>query len=151
MDFIKKNKFILIAIAVFLVLVLLSVQAVNMLFPNVGNAIYGNRLKGEEAVRPDASAKKELTSALEGDGRVKSASLQITGKIMNLMVTVEDEVSVEDARGLSGVALEHIGKEQQNFYDIQIFIKKDSDATNFPIIGYKHSNSENFSWTKDRE
>ena len=47
--------------------------------------------------------------------------------------------------------IETLTKDEKKFYDIQIFVKKDSDASNFPIIGYKHHAKDKFSWTKDRE
>ena len=48
MSFIRKNKFVIIAIGVFLILVILAFQVVNMFFPEEGKALYGNRLDGIE-------------------------------------------------------------------------------------------------------
>ena len=60
MDFIKKNKFTIIAVGVFLILVLLLVQVKNIFFPNEGSAIYGNRLEGIESVKITKDKKTKI-------------------------------------------------------------------------------------------
>ena len=46
--------------------------------------------------------------------------------------------------------LDQLDDDEKGFYDIQIFVKKDTDAADFPIIGYKHHAKDSFSWTKNR-
>ena len=41
-------------------------------------------------------------------------------------------------------------EKQLKYYDIQVFMKKDVESTEFPIIGYKHQDKQGFTWTKDR-
>ena len=59
MSFIRKNKFVIIAIGVFLILVILAFQVVNMFFPEEGKALYGNRLDGIEEVKITDSKKEQ--------------------------------------------------------------------------------------------
>ena len=47
MRFVKRNKNIIIALIVFFILILLCVQVKNILFPNDGLAVYGNRLENK--------------------------------------------------------------------------------------------------------
>ena len=50
MSFIRKNKFIILAIGIFLIIIILAFQIVSMFFPKEGPALYGDRLKGIEEV-----------------------------------------------------------------------------------------------------
>ena len=45
MRFIRRNKNIILTLVVFFILILLCVQVKNILFPNDGLAVYGNRLE----------------------------------------------------------------------------------------------------------
>lgn len=63
---------------------------------------------------------------------------------------MQDDTSVDTAKALNTKVLDSLSNKEKKFYDIQIFVKKDSEATDFPIIGYKHHAKDTFSWTKDR-
>ena len=75
MDFLKKNKFTIIAVIVFLILVLLIAQVTNFLSPGEEKAIYGNRL--ENKVKISESTKKAIKQNLESDGIVTKSSVRI--------------------------------------------------------------------------
>lgn len=150
MSFIRKNKFVILAIAVFLILAILAFQLISMFFPKDGKALYGDRLDGIEAVELTDSKLKKVESSLKEDSTVKKAEISVAGKIVEVMITVQDDTSVDTAKGLNTKVLESLSKKEKEFYDIQIFVKKSTDATNFPIIGYKHHAKDTFSWTKDR-
>ena len=46
----KNNKYSVIAIAIFIILIIVGYALYKLLFPNAGTPIYGNRLDGIEAV-----------------------------------------------------------------------------------------------------
>ena len=50
MKFIKRNRSIIVSVVVFFILILLCLQVKNILFPNDGLAVYGNRLEGKVAI-----------------------------------------------------------------------------------------------------
>ncbi len=150
MDFIKKNKFTIIAITCFLVLVLVLVQIKNIFFPNMGTAIYGNRLEGIKDVEISKKELSTLEETLEKNETISKVSTVINGKIINVMITVGDELGLEQAKELANTAYQEFSDEEKKFYDFQIFIEKTNDAKDFPIIGYKHHKKEGFSWTRDR-
>lgn len=147
MDFIRKNKFTILAIVIFLVLVILLVQVKNIFFPNEGSAIYGNRLEGIEKVEITKDKKNTIKDSLSSDGMTTEVSIRLSGKIINVNIVVNDEVSVDTAKGLSNKVLENLSDEEKKYYDIQIFIDKKSESEEFPIIGYKHHAKDNFSWS----
>ena len=151
MSFIRKNKFVIIAIGVFLILVILVFQVVSVFFPKEGKALYGNRLEGIEKIEITDSKKEQIENSLKEDSITKEANVSVAGKIIEVIVIVQDDTTIDAAKTLSTKVLNSLNENEKNFYDIQVFIKKDTDANNFPIIGYKHHAKENFSWTKDRE
>ena len=150
MSFIRKNKFVIIAIGVFLILVVLGFQIATMFFPEEGTALYGDRLDGIEEVELSNSKLTKIESNLKSDGAVKESDVSVAGKIVEVIITVQDDTSVDTAKALNTKVLDSLSNKEKKFYDIQIFVKKDSEATDFPIIGYKHHAKDTFSWTKDR-
>lgn len=150
MSFIRKNKFIIIAIGVFLILVILAFQIVTMFFPKDGTALYGDRLDGIENVELTKTKLTKIEETLKENEIVKKASVSVQGKIVEVIITVQDDTSVDSAKELNTTVLNSLEEDEKKFYDIQIFVKKDTDATDFPIIGYKHHARDNFSWTKNR-
>ena len=151
MSFIRKNKFVIIAIGVFLILVIVAFQVVNMFFPAEGTALYGDRLNGIEDVELTDSKLSKIASTLEENEAVKKASVSVQGKIVEVIITAQDDTSLDTAKGLNTIVLDALDEDEEAFYDIQIFVTKDTEATDFPIIGYKHHAKDSFSWTKDRE
>ena len=145
MSFIRKNKFVIIAIGVFLILVILAFQVVNMFFPEEGKALYGNRLDGIEEVEITDSKKEQIENSLKEDAITKEASVSVAGKIIEVIVTVQDDTTKDAAKALTTRVIDSLEDDEKAFYDIQIFIKKDTDASDFPIIGYKHHAKDTFS------
>lgn len=149
MNFIKRNKGTIIAIAVFIVLVIILFQLKNIFFPNTGKAIYGNRLDGIDKVEISDSTYKEVENKLKGEA-ISNVSTSISGKLVKIFITVNDDVTIDTAKSYGGKVLEPFTNEQKKFYDFQIYISKNTESKEFPIIGYKHHNNDNISWTKNR-
>ena len=127
MNFIKRNKKLLVVIVIFLVSLVGAIQLKNILFPS-GGAIYGNRLEGIEEVEISKDLDKQVLELLK-DG------------IMKADVT---------AKSYADKTLTLFAEKQLKYYDIQVFMKKDVESKEFPIIGYKHQDKSGFTWTKDR-
>lgn len=147
MNFLKRNKNIIIAVVLFLVLVLLGVKVKNILIPNEGAAVYGNRLEGKVEITKNADTR--IKESLEHG--VSKVSVRDAGRIINITITVNDDVSKTTAKEYAIKAMEVFSKEEKEYYDYQFYmVKTKEDATDFPIIGYRIRNSEKISWTKDR-
>ena len=150
MKWIKKNKFTVIAIIIFVVLAIIGFKVKEIFFPDQRTAIYGDRLEGKVAV--EQSTYDTLKQNLSEKEKVKSVTVRENGRRIDITITVEDDMSKESAKNLKAGMMEPFTESQIGYYDFQVFIKKDSTSENdFPIIGYKHHNSSDFSWTKDRE
>ena len=150
MSFIRKNKFVIVAIGVFLILVILAFRLFSMFAPSEGKALYGDRLKGIEEVELNNKKLLNIEDTLKEDSAVKEATASVEGKIVEVIITVKDEISTDTAKSLSNKVLDTLTTKEKKFYDIHVFVTKDKETKDFPIIGYKHHTNEKFSWTKDR-
>lgn len=119
-------------------------------FSNNSKAVYGDRLDGIEEVRITDNKLEQIESELNERDEVSSSDASTSGRILNVIITVNDDVSVETARSLTEVIDSAIDDDQRNYYDTQVFIKKNNDDASFPIIGYRHEDKTTYSWTKDR-
>lgn len=148
--FLKEHKVVVAAVIFMLIIIAIAFVAKKTLFSNSDNAVYGNRLEGIDAVKIDSKQKKEILDNVKNDTAVKNATYKLQGKLINITIVVNDDVGVDTARALSNKVLEKLQDKQKKYYDIQVFVKKENGGKNFPIIGYKHTSKEGFSWTKDR-
>lgn len=149
MSFIKKHRFAIITVVIFLVLVILALFALKeIFFPNDKESVYGNRLDGISEVsisdKDISKIKKELTDAKF----IETVTHTIEGRRLNFVVTVVAKTDLINAKTSGDVIISNLSDEVKTFYDIQLFIKeKNSDKESlYPIIGYKHKTSINFVW-----
>ena len=149
-NFIKNNKVTVIAFIICVIFVILVFAVKLTFFPNEGTAIYGDRLDGIEEVEITDKQQEDIIKSLEDKDEVKEVSCDIKGRTLNVLITVNDDVEIDPAKALTSSITENLEEDQTSYYDIQVFISKDNDDTRFPIIGYKHQNKDEFSWTKDR-
>lgn len=147
MRFIKRNRGIIFALVIFFIGVLFCVQLKNILFPNDRAAVYGNRLDG--IVELDKNTNSKVKEAV---GSVASkVSVRTSGKIINVFITVNDDVNRDNAKNLASKVLETFSAEEKEYYDVQLFITKNNkEAKEFPIVGYKIPSADRITWTKDR-
>ena len=149
-NFIKNNKVAVVAFIICVIFVILVFAVKLTFFPNEGTAIYGDRLDGIEEVEITDKQQEDIIKALEDKDEVKKVSCDIKGRTLNVLITVNDDVELDPAKALTSSITDNLEEDQTSYYDIQVFISKDNDDTRFPIIGYKHQNKDEFSWTKDR-
>lgn len=147
--FLKKNKFTIFIVLFFVILLILMLQVKNLFFPSGGDANYGDRLNGIVEVSSDALSTASTT--LKENEKVENADISVSGRILNAVITVQDSVSLADAKAIGEGVVKLFEESILNDYDIQVFLQKNNPEENdFPIIGYKAKKSESFSFTKDR-
>lgn len=149
MKYVKKNKKTFIAIGIFLLFVILLIPIKTALFPNAGKAIYGDRLDGIEKVKITDSQLSKAKDTLKDDA-VSKVTARVSGKTVEIIITVNQDVSLDTAKSYGTKVIEPFKDSQKKYYDFQIFITKAEASDEFPIIGYKHHSLEGITWTKDR-
>ena len=151
MRFVKEHKFTVFVIILFILVVVLLYFSYNLFFTNGGKPEYGNRLDGIEEVEITKADQEKMESEIKKDKGVTNVSFDISGRTLNIVITVGNDVSVDDAKKIGNNSYASLNEKQIRFYAIQVFIKKeDSAKNNFPIIGYKQKEEKDVSWTKNR-
>ena len=147
--YLKENLKLIVVLLVFIVLVFGFFIAYNAIFVN-NQSKYGDRLDGIENVKITDKIKKEIVDNVGSLQITKSVSVNVSGKTINVVVKVNDDIDVGKAKEVDGKVIEKLSDEAKKFYDIQILISKDTDDAKFPIVGYRHHTKDYVSWTKDR-
>lgn len=152
MKFIKKHKFTTFIIVVFVVGVIILHYLFNLFFINSGKPEYGNRLDGIETVQILDKDLTNIKDALKKKSDVKKVGINISGRTLDVVITVDDKMSIKDAKNIGKESYSYLTDKQIEYYSVQVFVKKDSKEKNdFPIIGYKQKGTKNLVWTKDRK
>lgn len=150
MKWVKKNKFTVFAIILFVILTLLAFKVKEMFFPDQRTAIYGDRLDGK--VKVDQKVYDTVQGKISESDKVKKVTIRENGRRVEIMITVNNDTSKEDAKKLTDNILGPFNESQIGYYDFQVYVKKEDRLENdFPIIGYKQHNNSKFVWSKDRE
>lgn len=145
----KKKAKLIIALVILIVLVLALCIVYESIFAN-NNSKYGNRLDGIEQVNIKTKEKNEIKKNIESLDVSSSVKVSLTGKIVEVIVTVNDDVDLGKAKEVYNKVFEKLTDEQKKFFDIQIFLNKKGKDESFPTIGYKHHDKDYMSWTKGR-
>ena len=152
MKFLKENKVVILVVLIFLGLVVVTAEIKNLLVPDEGKAAYGNRLDGIENHKIKDNVYEDMENKLKEDKKVVEVTHKLHGKIINLIITVTDETSIEDAKKIANSTIPMFSEDDLNFYTLQVYVKKDNkELNNFPIIGYKGTDTKELVFTKDRE
>lgn len=152
MKFIKKHKFTTFIIVVFVVGVIILHYLFNLFFINSGKPEYGNRLDGIETVQILDKDLTNIKDALKKKSDVKKVEINISGRTLDVVITVDDKMSIKDAKNIGKESYSSLTDKQIEYYSVQVFVKKNSKEKNdFPIIGYKQKGTKNLVWTKDRK
>ena len=120
----------------------------------VGNSKdkYGNRLEGIENVRISDDRLSEFESKLITEKIVKGASIKVTGKIIYIDMSFEENVDLVEAESIALKSLENFSEEEQAYYDFNFTLKQDKTATSdgFLISGAKNNNGNGLIWNNNR-
>lgn len=141
----KENKYTTIVFFIFLGLFLLGWLLYGMIMPSNSAEKYGNRLDGIDKVALTKSDLDNIEKDLEENNIVNSASVRISGRIINIIVEVKEGTKAANATSLSKDAIKNLDKEELAFYDIQLFITNEKEDTKgYPLIGYKSASAKKF-------
>ena len=148
MNVIKNNKGIFIILGIILIFIIGVVVALKAFFPS-GN-VYGNRLKGIDKVKISKKKVSELEKKIADRKKIKDVDINIEGKLINILITVEEDTDLDDMKDYATEKLELFKEKELKFYDIQFYlINEKDDAKHYPAIGYKNKASDKIKWSHD--
>lgn len=126
MDFIKKHKLTTFIILVYIVVVGFGFFIYNMFIGSSGMPVYGDRLDGIEDVPISEEQYTKIMDELNKENIVISVTKPyLSGKILKVIVTVGDTAELKTSKALATKVKAQLTEEQNNFYDIEMFITKD--------------------------
>lgn len=110
---------------------------------------YGNRLDNIESYPVNET---EIVSRMNTHEHVREASVNVTGRIINIIVYTEAVPTMRMSNSIGALAIQAVSEDNRSFYDIQLFIAQlgfDINNTQ-PIIGYMKAGNDEFGWTNNR-
>ncbi len=149
MKFFKKHMKESIFLTVFLVIILTClITFIVMWFGGNGDK-YGTRLDGIKDVPLSDSYLEEISNEVKDEEIVSNATIDLEGRLVNVIITVSDDASIDASKNLSDIVKDNFTEDELAFYDIQIFLvdSGSNEESIYPIIGYKHKTSDVFVWS----
>ena len=148
MEFIKKNKSMIVAGLILLAIIVTIIIVKDTVMFDESQAEYGNRLEGLDKVKVTDEQIKTIKDNLKEN--TKSVKVEISGRTINIIIEVNKDTSIGDAKSYAEKALETFTDEQKSYFDIEALLKNDEDKDHYPVIGYKHKTRGSYTWTRDR-
>lgn len=151
MKFLKKPKYKIIVLVIFIIIMLLAFLGIKeLIYPNSSIDLYGNRLEGIEEVPIKTDTINNIKDLIMDTDKASSVDYYLNGRIVKFIIDVKKDIDLVDAKSMSDSIIEKLSDDQQSFYDIEVFItsKESKDSEIYPIIGSKHRDSLTFVWTK---
>lgn len=150
--FLKRNRYTCILLFIFILLVILGLAVKDIFVPDEGKATYGDRLKNIEKHPISNETYSKVDEVLKKNSGVSKVEHRIQGKTLNYYITFTEKVSVKDAKAVGDSLVKEFDEDTLSYYSLQVYLMKDDEKlNNFPIIGMKHPDAKEISWTKDRE
>ena len=146
-DFYEKNKKgIKIGLAIFFIIIILS-SILLFIIPSFKTNKYGNRLKDLDKHKISKDTISEIKKKADENDSVLKITYHREGRIINLVMTVDSNFGVDQAKEFANNLLSPIKDEDKSYYDIQVLVKSNDKSDNYPIIGYKNKNSDSLSFS----
>ncbi|MGI6329341.1 MAG: hypothetical protein ACOXZR_00575 [Bacilli bacterium] len=144
----KKYKWLILSICIIIVFSFIYFLK-TFVYYNQGT-IYGNRLKGIKEVKISQDLKNDLVDTLKHNLGVKTAKVELQGRILNILIEVEETVSIEESQTFMINLLPKFTEKIKEYYDLHFYITKDSlkEEENLPLIGVKSKFSSEIVWSK---
>lgn len=145
-----------------IILIAFLILVIKLVLPGADNK-YGDRLEGIKDAEFTEKAQKKVTKGLTDNEKVTKASIHIEGKLINVIYTVKNETSKDEAKAIAGSTLGLFSDKVKGFYDIQFMVKKEKEegvkTTNsegeevtkyeFPIMGYSSKKNSGIVWSNN--
>lgn len=148
----NKTLFIL-AVIIIISLIVMGIGLISYFYGNNKNP-YGDRLKDVDSHKISDSISSDIKS-LYTEG-VSDVSVEVKGKIIYIVMNVDDGVSKLDAQGYAVKALDKFESEDLEYYDVQFLITcedekvtDEDDKKVFPIAGARKAKNTQIVWSNN--
>ena len=122
MRYLRRNKFTIIAIVFLIVFVFIGVQIRNIFMPDEGKAAYGDRLSEIKDHKLSKDWFSKIEDKFKEDSRVTKIENKVHGRIINLIITVGDDVDVGTAKEIGNSTIGMFENEELSYYSLQVYL-----------------------------
>ena len=129
MKYIREHKLTTFIILVFILFVIAGYVVMN--YFDIGNnlPVYGDRLDGIDKVQITDEQKENLKKTILEQANVLDTSINLRGKIYNVVILVGDNAPINDVKGYANLVKDSLTEDQNKYFDIQVFINKKYNCT----------------------
>ena len=148
--FIKRNKKLIIWI-IFFILVMISLLVLYkiLFYSDDEKAIYGVRITDIDEYKlekKDVTSLEKKASELE---KINSVKITIKGRLIKYFIDVDSSLTNDEIKNKINEMANQIDDDTKSYYDVTFYVsRKTEDSVTYPIIGYKHKNKENITFTE---
>ena len=143
LDFLKKHKKRVIAIAVVLVIFIIIFIAfkkvVNYLSPSTKQSVYGDRCDAVAKIPVDKKAQNAIKDVFKEYDKVEFKKIDVKCRLIDIIINLKEDMTDEEVEEMSKKLLTVIDEKIVNNYDIELYItnsNKENDT--YPRIGTHH-------------
>ena len=147
-DFLKKYKGLIIFFVIVVIFIVGLICLYNFFAPDYKKSLYGNRLEDIEKYEVSSKTIDKIEKNIKKLDYVKSFDYNLKGRIINFIIEVKDDTSLDNSKKVWDLIIEELKEKQTKYYDIQVFLTCDKESKVYPIIGYKHKTYDKIIWTK---
>lgn len=147
-SFFRNHKLLIIIIVIILIVIGVMIGLFSLVAPDYHKSLYGNRLENIKEHKIESKKIDKIEKDITDLDYISKFDYNLKGKIMNFVITVSKDTSIDTSKKLGTIILDNLDKKEKGYYDIQVFVITDEKNDNYPIIGYKHRTSEGLVWTK---
>ena len=98
-----------------MILVFLGIK--ELVYPDESKNLYGERLDGIEEVTVTEEQNTKIKDTLLSTTGVKNVTYHLSGRILNYIISLEDDVAIDVAKTLANKVIEQLSDEQKNYFD----------------------------------
>lgn len=125
MNYIKKHKLTSLIIFIYIILIVFAYFIYKLLVGNSGLPQYGNRLEGIEKYPITEEQQNKIVEDISKENYVLEVKKPyLSGRILKVIITISD-LAPRDIKYLADLASAALTKEQNDLYDIEVYINKE--------------------------
>ena len=153
MNLIRRHKGLAIIGGLTLILLVIIFAIFSRMIFSTGKGEYGDRLNGIVNISKDTTNKIiDETKALD---EVEDITIRTQGKIVYTTITFTESTSKDKAKEIANKTLEYYSEEIIKCYDFEYFLTQKENLDDggndkaYTIVGTKHPEKDDFSWTRN--
>ena len=153
MKFIKRNKGLVIILILTLTLLGVIIAIFSRMLFSSGKTEYGDRLNNIVKIDKAITTKaKEETEQLE---EVEKVTIRIQGKIVYTTIVVSESTKKDRGKEIANKMMSYYDEDIIECYDFEYFVTQnpilddEGNDKSYTIVGNKHPDKDNISWTKN--